>query len=83
MRVDEIALLRSAGDISGCRIVPGDVRGKWMIEFKRKGGEIIPLTAQRNNVRQFSSVDSALKVLVTLGFKNAKLDWSTLEPLSS
>ena len=76
MKVDQIALLRSAGDISQARVFPASKEGKWMIEFQRKGGAREPLTAQRNNIRHFSSIDSAWKVLSTLGFAEARLSWS-------
>ena len=80
MRIDQIGLLHSAGGISQACIVPGTAPGKWSLVFRRNNGESEPLTAQRSNVRQFSSIDSAWKVLVTLGFTDAQLDWNGLQP---
>ena len=72
MRVDEIALLMGAGDIRQAVVLPAPMKdGKWVIQFERKNSEVVPLTAQRANVRHFSSLDSAWKVLTELGFSSA------------
>ncbi|KEQ11266.1 hypothetical protein GZ77_26310 [Endozoicomonas montiporae] len=72
MRIDQIALLMQAGDISTAYLLPAPLKdNKWTIQFERKNGEQVPLTAQRANVRHFSSLDSAWKILIELGFSSA------------
>ena len=72
MRTDQIALLLGANDIKNAYLLPAPLNeGKWLIQFERKNGEQVPLTAQRANVRHFSSLDSAWKVLTELGFSSA------------
>ncbi|MGI9278018.1 MAG: hypothetical protein ACR2PX_00050 [Endozoicomonas sp.] len=72
MRIDQIALLMEAGDIKSAYLLPAPLKeGKWSIQFERKNGEQVPLTAQRANVRHFSSLDSGWKLLTELGFSSA------------
>ena len=74
MRIDQIALLIGAGAISGANIYPAPMKpGKWYIEFIRKGGERIALSAQRGNIRDFASLDSAWKVLNDLDIRTATI----------
>lgn len=74
MRIDQIALLIGAGAITGANIYPAPLKpGKWFIEFIRKGNERIPLIAQRGNIRNFASLDSAWKVLHELGIGSATI----------
>lgn len=78
MRIDQIALLMGAGDIIAADIHAAPLKpGKWQIDFSRKGGERLPLTAQRGNTREFSSIDSAWKVLSELGMASATIHRAT------
>ena len=77
MNIDQSKLLIETGNITRAVIMAAPmVAGKWVVEFHRVGGETVPLTAIRDNVRQFASIDSAVKVLNKLGCKNAEIDWS-------
>ncbi|OED44684.1 hypothetical protein ACH42_07025 [Endozoicomonas sp. (ex Bugula neritina AB1)] len=74
MRIDQIALLMEAGDIRTAYLLPAPLKaGKWTIQMERNNGEQVALTAQRANVRHFSSLDSAWKVLTELGFSSATI----------
>ena len=81
MRIDQVALLIGAGAITGANLYPAPLKpGKWFIEFVRKGNERIPLTAQRGNIRDFASLDSAWKVLHALGIGSATIHHNLREP---
>ncbi|WP_257282326.1 hypothetical protein [Endozoicomonas sp. ISHI1] len=72
MRIDQIVLLMQAGDIKTVYLLPAPLKeNKWTIQFERKSGEQVPLTAQRANIRHFSSLDSAWKILTELGCSSA------------
>ena len=74
MRIDQIGLLIGAGAITEANLYPAPLKpGKWFIEFTRKGNQRIPLTAQRGNIRDFASLDSAWKVLQELGIATATI----------
>ena len=77
MHLDKIGLLLESNNITRVMISSAvTVPGKWMVQFERKGGEIVPLTARRDNIRYFASSDSAIKILKELGCTSADISWS-------
>ncbi|MFK0573094.1 hypothetical protein [Endozoicomonas sp.] len=77
MNTDKAKLLVETGNITGAVITAAPlVAGKWVVQLHRVGGDVVPLTARRENIRQFASIDSAVKVLNELGCKTATVDWS-------
>ena len=76
MNSDKAKLLIETGNITGAVVTVAPlVPGKWVVQLNRVGGEIVPLTARRENIRQFASIDSAVKVLNELGLKTAEVNW--------
>ena len=83
MRVDQIGLLQGAAAIKSVTLRQAEKPEKWKVEFKHKNGDIITLTAQRQNVRQFASIDAAWKAIASLGFTEAHIEWKGFVPKES
>lgn len=76
MQLNQVTLLLEANDIKSVIIAPAVMQaGKWIINFERGNGQSFALTARRDNIRHFASVDSAIKVLKELGITTAVVDW--------
>lgn len=76
MQLNQVSLLLEANDIKGVIVTPAVMHaGKWIISFERGNGQCFTLTARRDNIRHFASVDSAIKVLKELGITTAVVDW--------
>ena len=76
MQLNQVSLLLEANDIKGVIVTPAVMQvGKWIISFERRNGQPFALTARRDNIRHFASVDSAIKVLKELGITTAVVDW--------
>ena len=72
MQVFEIISLFDNGVIKHATILPCALRDGYYIDFELKKGdnETLTTTRDKDEPRHFSSVDSAIKVLLRIGFKN-------------
>lgn len=69
MQLKELQLLFHSGNLKGCDVVRAPLSpGKWSISCNRKNDVPVMLMAQRGNVREFSGLDSALKLVMEIGF---------------
>lgn len=77
--MEEIIILnlRRIGSLESCVIVPDKVDSNlWNLQVKiidGHGGDIYYLKTQRGVTRTFSSVDTAFKTAVKLGFNEVKI----------
>lgn len=77
MTLKEFDLLIQARDITSVIITPAPlVPSKWNAHFKRKTGELVALTARRENIRNFASIDSAVDAVSSIGVQKVTVDWS-------
>ena len=76
MKIDQISLLVEANHIKKAHLSPAVMtKDKWILSFERKNGQLVTLHTQRKNVREFSKMESAIKVLNELGIKRVNVHW--------
>lgn len=75
MELKHVNLLVEAGDIKQVIISKAVMSAnRWMVSFERRSGDLVTLTARRDNVRYFATVDSALKLLGEIQIKDAVIN---------
>ena len=71
--LDRARLLFESKVLKHAQIFPAETPGKWSVQFRHSNGQHLILTAQRHNIRQFSTVDSAVKTLAKIGFATIEI----------
>ena len=67
MRLAELRLLFEKGLLKSCQIARNS--GKWIITILMENDVPVALVAQRGNIRKFVDINSAMKVINEIGFK--------------
>jgi len=77
-KLKELKIMFKTGDLIGCEI-DLDIEGNYMLfTFSKSGNEWIGLETQRtgnisDDYRRFATIDAAVKVAQSIGFKGTKV----------
>lgn len=77
-QLKELKIMFKTGDLTGCEIDQDIEKNYMLFVFSKSGNEWIALETQRtgninDDYRRFTTLDAAIKVAQSIGFKGTKL----------
>lgn len=81
MEIGKLSLLAPLGDLQNPTVVYDDSKGGWISTVEVRCGDDwirIPITNRQGDVRIYKRIESAIRALSKLKFREASVNWTML-----